>query len=132
MNKKQIFIVLCLFIISLSAISVVSATDTVVDLNMTAAADQDIVQVTNTQEDILADTAGTFTQLNQKIQNEANITLDKNYTFTSGDVSSGITINKDIVIDGAGYTIDGANQASIFNIFGNSHVVYLYIGKLNS
>ena len=136
MNKKQIFIVLCLLIISLSAVSVVSATDSVDDLNITTTAeDQDILQVSNTQEDILTDSAGTFTQLNEVIQGaDANITLDKNYAYTSDDsiVSSGISITKDITIDGAGYTIDGANQASIFSISGNSHVILKNINFVNA
>ena len=48
MNKKQIFIVLCLFIISISAVSVVSATDHVDDFNISTT-DHDIIQVANTQ-----------------------------------------------------------------------------------
>jgi predicted outer membrane repeat protein len=136
MNKKQIFIVLCLFIISLLAVSAVSAADNADDLNISATADnQEIIQVSNTQEDILTDSAGTFTQLDDQIQGaSANITLDKNYTYASDDsrVSSGISIDKDITIDGAGYTIDGANQASIFDISGGSHVVLKNINFVNA
>ena len=134
MNKKQLFIVLCLFIISLSAVSVVSATDNMDNVTMSSTAN-DVIQVTNTQEDLLTDSAGTFTQLNEKIQGAVgNITLDKNYTYASGDsiLSNGITIDRDIAIDGAGYTIDGANQASIFNICGNSNVVLKNINFVNA
>ena len=60
-----------------------------------------------------------FTDLNETINNnsEAVIYLDGNYTFDSAvdtDLINGIVIDRDIVIDGMGNTIDGAALSRIF------------------
>ena len=66
----------------------------------------------------------------QNLINNANstLTLTKNYTFNpliDVDLLEGITIDKNITIEGAGFTLNGNNQASIFyvesgNVFVNN------------
>ena len=66
---------------------------------------------------------GSFTELNDKIATYGNFTLEKDYTYTpdDSDYKDGIKITWDnIVIDGNGYTIDGAGQARIFHIMSNN------------
>lgn len=61
----------------------------------------------------------TFTDL-QGIINNANkgdtILLTQNYTYDSGFINTGISINKSLTIDGNGFTLDGAKSGRIFNI----------------
>ncbi len=71
------------------------------------------------------DNQDSFTELNQIIEdltgNELNLT--KNYTFNiNKDLPylNGIIINKEININGNGYTINGLNKARIFNITANN------------
>ena len=47
------------------------------------------------------------------------VNLSEDFKYKSGDNKSGILINKDLVINGNGYTIDGANSSRIFNISGS-------------
>ena len=69
---------------------------------------------------------GNFTDLNDeisKIPTGGNLTLEKDYTYSSSDhdYNRGILISQDnIVIDGDGHTIDGAGQTRIFNITANN------------
>jgi len=64
-------------------------------------------------------TDGTFAELQTLINNASNgdtITLDKNYKNSGSETY--ITINKDITIDGDGYTIDADLKSRIFYING--------------
>ena len=56
------------------------------------------------------------------IKTNDKIELDKDYFYNTSDsdFKKGIEINKSLTIDGKGHTIDGKNQASIFNITGNN------------
>jgi predicted outer membrane repeat protein len=129
MNKKQIFIVFCLFMVFISALSLASAAENVGDSSVFISGDDTLIaQATDTHESVLTDDSGSFTQLDDKIQNtpvNGSIKLDKNYTYSTGERVGidGIVINKDITIDGDGHTIDGANLASIFQITDNANVV---------
>ena len=74
--------------------------------------------------DLLGAPDDSFTALQAIIDNAAagsTITLDRNYKFYSSyDIAyeRGITIANGLTIYGSGYTIDGSNRASIFNIQG--------------
>lgn len=68
---------------------------------------------------------GNFTNLQTEIDNAENsIEITQNYVYdnsTDYELNEGITINKtNFSINGNGYTIDGANQARIFNCLGNN------------
>ena len=75
------------------------------------------------------------------------ITLDRNYIYNtatdapyvrtgSGGIFSsyeyyGLMINKDLTIDGAGFTIDGSNQMRAFDIYGGASVTLKNINFIN-
>jgi len=119
-----------------SILSVVSASNVVDnDTISTASNDLNTISVTNNQEGILGDPTGTFTELDDLVKgtpDEGTITLGKDYTYSSGDASSGITINKSITIDGKGYTLDALFSSSIFNISSNCHVILKNINFVNA
>ena len=89
MNIKQIFIFFCLFIVFISALSFVSAADDVSDSIVSIPIDNtQIAQATDTQDSVLAADSGTFTQLDDEIQNtpvNKSIKLHNNYTYSSGE-----------------------------------------------
>ena len=69
MNKKQIFIVFCLFIVFISALSLASAAEDVGDSSVSISGDDTLIaQATDTQESVLTADSGSFTQLDDKIQ----------------------------------------------------------------
>ena len=101
MNKIKIFLILLVLFISISAVSA----------------------------------EGNFTALQNEIDTSGDsidIQQDYKYDSTTDDgLESGILINKsDFTVNGNGYTIDGANQARIFNITGNN-VTILNLNLLN-
>ena len=68
---------------------------------------------------------GNFTALQDEIDTSTDsIDINQNYVYdneTDYKLNSGILINKsDFTINGNGYTIDGSNQARIFDITGNN------------
>ena len=129
MNIKQILFFFCLFMVFISAMSLACATDEVADSTVSMSVDDTpVIQASNTQEEVLSADSGSFTQLDDEIQNtpvNKSIKLHNNYTYSSGERvgTDGIVINKDITIDGDGHAIDGDNLASIFQITDNANVV---------
>ena len=68
---------------------------------------------------------GNFTALQNEINSStSNIDITQDYIYDNGTdygLNCGILINKsDFTIDGHGYTIDGSNQARIFDINGGN------------
>ena len=66
-----------------------------------------------------------FSDLQNLINNAeegSTITLQANYTYTDADydLRHGITINRNLTIDGNGYTINGAKKARIFHVTGGN------------
>ena len=63
---------------------------------------------------------GSFNDLKNLIDNAegSTVTLQTNYSYYDSDISlrHGITINRDLTIDGNGYTIDGSGKARIFHV----------------
>ena len=139
LNKSLllIFLIVCLFSIA----SVSAADDTTLTLEEDAAAigdsdslsaslDEVISEDINTeeegdvlsssQEEVLTDTFvddGSFTALQRKIDDASagdTITLDRNYTYDDGFSKRGIQIDKDLTINGNGYTLNGLSQSRIF------------------
>ena len=106
MNKKILFVI-CL-ILFISSLSFVSATD---DLNQS----NDV----SVSENVLGTDEGTFLELQEKIDNAkdgSTINMDKDYIYDGDEGGEGITIAKDITIDGKGHTIDGNHATGIFSI----------------
>ena len=84
--------------------------------------DNDNKLLTSENNDKLSATPGTFSDLNEKIKNAENGVLDLEYNFTynpeeDGDnFNDGISITKDITINGHRFTINGNNTVREFHI----------------
>ena len=146
MKRKQIIIILCLFICAILSFQAVSAesydidnTNDIGDNNLSLSMDNDI-QILDSQKEslddlddvndllslptgndsVIGDGEKSFTQLNEAINSvsDPEIILNYNYMFTENDgqFKDGITIDRDVTILGDNHVIDGANLARIFNI----------------
>ncbi|MDO5859923.1 MAG: hypothetical protein Q4Q55_04200 [Methanobrevibacter sp.] len=94
------------------------------DVNETQLSNQDNNSLLeSSQEEIIGDmNDGTFTSLQNKINNASDgstIALDRDYTYDEGFHEIGIVINKNLTIDGKGHTLDGKSKSRIFmTLFG--------------
>ena len=124
MSARQIIVIFCLFFVLFSVLSVASANESINNITLAVANDQNIIDIASNNEGILQEPSGTFSDLDVDIQSNPenqNLTLGKDFTYSgTGNV---IEISKDIVIDGDGHTIDADGKVSIFDIKNNSHVV---------
>ena len=124
MSARQIIVIFCLFFVLFSVLSVASANESINNITLAVANDQNIIDIASNNEGILQEPSGTFSDLDADIQSNPenqNLTLGKDFTYSgTGNV---IEISKDIVIDGDGHTIDADGKVSIFDIKNNSHVV---------
>ena len=101
--------------------------DTVVSSEETttlSSSDENVYSAGSDSEKLSA-TSGSFKDLSTLINSSTtgSITLDKNYTYNSATDSAfvnGITIDNSISIDGAGFTINGNDEARIFNVYGSN------------
>ena len=68
--------------------------------------------------------AGTFTDLNNLITANNEVELYRDYVYQSSDSSlqTGIQINKNVTIDGNGYTINSTNLARLFTVAANCNL----------
>ena len=84
--------------------------------------------------DKLQEGEGSFSELQDFINSGGtDIILDKNYTYDSGFAQSGISITRDVTIDGQGkVTLDALNQARIFNIAAGTSVTLKGITFVNA
>ena len=141
-NKVAIFIILILALLSIGLasaedVSSLNATVSTDLMNDSSAEDVASVYSENNSLDVVSEdngdtltgessnynlTSKSFTDLNKEI-NSANgtLTLDSNYKMLNNESSTfkdGITISKNISIDGNGFTINANNLGRIFNIIG--------------
>ena len=89
------------------------------DLEVVSSEDEEVI-ASSQGEDVLGATAGTFTELQNKIDNAASgstITLDKDYNYDEGFKKTGISISKSLTINGNGHSLNGLSKSRIFNIF---------------
>lgn len=106
----------------------VSASADTDEVELTLADNDELISSTD-EEQVLADEqTGSFTDLNNLIDSgkpDSIITLTRNYKYTEDDnaFNSGIVIDYDVIINGGGFTIDGSNQARIFNITANNVIL---------
>ncbi len=74
-----------------------------------------------------------LSDLNDLIDSSSNkISLSSDYKYISWDSKSGILIDKDLEINGNGFTIDGANSARIFNITESSTLILRNLNIINA
>ena len=123
MKKRILITFLFVFMISIGCVSAAE------DINQTSdnIKDMDTLSVSENIDVIGAKDDGTFTALQEKINNAvagSTITLENDYKYDE-EIDSNLSyrfvmINKSISIDGAGYSIDGANQIRIFGVYGQN------------
>ena len=132
--KRKFLILLCLvlFIVSVSCVSAAENTNQTVDGISSVSTIDNIDQTNDTLgvfenvEELSAKDDGTFTALQEKINNApagSTITLENDYKYNADFDKNGILIDKKLSINGNGYTIDGSNRARIFNGYGQGIVL---------
>ena len=133
MRYKNGLFIICL-VICLFTIASVCASD--VDDVAQASEDNDIITIdSNDETDVLQANPGTFSELNNVINgnDDFKVYLNRNYTFLKDEDSAfvdGIVISRSMHLYGNGFTIDGANQARIFNA--SNYVVFHDITFINA
>ena len=162
--KHKIILTLAILFVMLLAASTVSATDNVTDEAVVSTSDDvsnnviddkelqsidenqsiDDNLLSTNEEDFLSASSGTFTDLANDIENangELNLTYNYIYTYqasTDTDINykQGITINKPLIINGNGFTIDGNGVARAFNVKSNNvtlnNIKFINCGQSNS
>ena len=128
MDNKKMIIILCLFGIFLSALSVASASDAVGNDTFTmdvGEVENDIILTSGEDNAILGVPSQSFNDLNDTIQDPSipvggTVYLNGEFSYESGDLATGIDIKKNLTIDGGGSTINARNKAAIFNVIGDA------------
>ena len=130
LRKLMIILILTIFLFSIASVTAANTTD-VMTSNDDSTQKNEIISKEN--EEIIKDgTTGTFAELKSDIEKtEAGSTLklDKNHTCEDGFYTGGITISKQITIDGRGHTIDAQGKASIFYVQANNVILKNIIFK---
>ena len=148
MRKNKIIFIASIFLLSLLCISAVSAADDAGVSDIVADTDSNDISVLEESIDdaSLADSQSeknvltedpvqpkTFTDLDNLIKDGGNeIELESDYNYTEQDnLQDGISINRDLTINGNGHTIDANNQARIFHVLDNAVVTFNNITFVN-
>ena len=125
LDKK--LMLMTIFLIGMLAFGAASAADNTTDDNIIGNEPIDDLASQDTDEVLMADEQ-TFTQLNQTINgnNDSEINLTGDYKYSPGDerFKKGISITREVTINGNGHIIDGNGEARIFMV--NSNNVALY------
>lgn len=134
---KGKFLIFIILVMALLSIGVASAEES--SINVTSGDDLNAEVVTsmydeNTSLDVASEDNSiesgddntfsnkSFTQLNNTINSASDIKLDSNYKMAESEANNftnGITISKNISINGNGFIIDANNLGRIFNINGD-------------
>ena len=116
MKYRKAFFITCLviFFIAMVCVSASDANET----QLTNPVNETVME--SSQTDIVGDADGaTFNALQKKIddaESGSTITLDRDYTYDEGFSKRGIEIDKDLTINGNGYTLNGLAQSRVFLI----------------
>lgn len=124
MNFKRI-ILISVFMLAILTIGSVSANDNMTE-EISSTDDEVTAEIDDLNEELNEKNEvanGTFAELNQLIsESEDSVVLKHDYSYNSTwdeGYKNGIGIHKsNLVIDGAGHTIDGKGLASMFNVTG--------------
>lgn len=118
--KSKLSFVLLIIIVSLLAISMVSAADNVTDNAILMDENSSFSISGEILEDNISSSAPkSFTDLNNLINDGWTIDLEDDYSYnpaTDLEFVNGIVISRSIAINGNGHVIDGKSQARIFNV----------------
>ena len=119
MKYKKIMLMLITAIFLFSITSVCAS-----DANDTAMASENSMQIESTQEisEILTDNAGTFTQLDEDIDDSQDtFEMQHDYTFSNESDNGPVVIDKsNFTINGNNHILDGNKQSGIFKITANN------------
>ena len=131
-NRK--IMILAILLVSLLAISAVSAAENVRD-DIAGAENNAIAEDLTSNMDEIVSYAKTFTDLNSTLNDntQADVYLDCDYTYNPDEDSGfkeGIALSRDVTIHGKGFAISGNNTASIFKVT-DGNVVFRDIVFLN-
>ena len=107
--------------------SQIGVSSTVED-NLQASEENAIVEQTGNYYADKLSRSGEFDELQKLIDNASDngiINLEHNYTYTVGtdNITEGISISKNLTINGNGFTIDAQGKSRIFNIDSGTNVV---------
>ena len=97
----------------------------------------DLVGSENDATPLKEGATGSFSDLNKLINEDFSsndtITLSSNYKYSDGDDDfvHGIVINRGVIIDGNGFTLDGSNSARMFDVETNSEVIIKNLNFIN-
>lgn len=130
--KKNFPVMALMFIILILCSSPLWANDT--DTNNTLGESQvmDIYETDNLNEVVSSN--GTYASLNDLIINNDLVELDKSYVYNSSSDSKlkdGIKIDKNVVIEGNGFTINSTDHAKLFTITNKGSLTLKNIILLN-
>lgn len=133
MKNKIFMILLILCIISISSVSAANVDDSITneidEIYEDISIDNMHEYVNDTNgNDNNVNNDGTFEELQNilyQVSDDDIITLDKNYSYSNGFKTGGMSIYNKLTIDGNGYTLDGKNTSRIFYISPNANKVTL-------
>lgn len=129
-NKIIIFTLILLALFSIAGVYAGDVNDT-----LTAIEDGSQLELNDAEDDLksigenqvikdgFVEDDGLFVTLQERIDKAGNnsmIVLSNNYHLENGFTENGISINKNLTIDGNGFTINANGKARIFNIAGSS------------
>ena len=120
-----VFMILLLLLMGASYASDVNQTDDQISIDE----DASIEVISAENQDTLSTDGDSFTDLQDEINANDNVILDKNYTFDESKDSL-ISINKQKTIDGNGHAIDANGKSNIFNV-DSTNVTFKNIVFLN-
>ena len=128
---KKIFILCLILILFFSSTNVfandVNETNLAMDTEVSVVEDTDNSNIFALSEnDLLETSSGTFTELQNKINNASEgstITLENDYIYDNGFDGEGISISKTLTIQGNGHSIDALKQSRIFKITASNIVL---------
>ena len=131
LNKRMLFIIF-LFISVICVLSSVNADDSANGLITNVSSDEigiddGIIEKGNAEEGILTEDDGTFTALQNKINNAGEgdtIYLDKDYHYNDNfGNAEGVKITKSLTINGNGHVIDGLDKSRLIQVNDSYDVV---------
>ena len=134
MKRILILALVMLTLVSMASVSASDVNDTAIasedtnqvieetEIDDTLAIGEDEVIAQTDNDEILSKDDGTFTALQNKINNAASgstITLENDYAYDNGFDIEGIYISKSLTINGNGHTLDGNHASRIFSVAKN-------------
>ena len=142
-KRNKIILTLVMLFVVLCVVSTVNATDNVTDDVVNVNDETDFVQANNddqsvseeplttNEEEVISASPGTFADLTNEIKNATGeLNLSRDYVFSSSD-TRGINIDKEITINGNGFSINAKSKQSVVVGISSNNVVLKNIVFVN-